>query len=391
LAVPPAQERSMPKSAAADPVAGPLIGHITTLKVAGVICAVILSGFALWALRRIMEPFVLALFLLIMVDGMARAMTRRNPKLPQKAALPAAFLVIVALFGLTIWVTADNAGDFAAQSATYTTRINALLDTAAQHLGLKVTPTLSGLLQKLNPGRFTGELAGFLSHFGEAAVFTLIYLGFLVASRQGFARKAQELFPTAAERGEATRIFDRIRHGVESYIWVQTVVGVIITIVSAILMAATGLSHIAFWCLIIFMANYIPAIGAAIGVLFPAAFGLMEFDGLWRAGVLIVGLEATHFAVSHIIQPRMQGKSLNVDPIVVLLALAFWGAVWGVVGAFLSTPLAVMTMAVLAEFKGTRPLAILLSSDGKPYAESKADTDDTQLSELSQSEPPPSL
>lgn len=151
--------------------------------------------------------------------------------------------------------------------------------------------------------------------------------------------------------------------------WVQTIVGVVITAISAGLMAATGLSHIPFWCLIIFLANYVPAIGAAIGVLFPAAFGLVEFNGFWRAAILIVGLEATHFAVSHVLQPRMQGKSLNVDPIVVLLALAFWGAIWGVVGAFLSTPLTVMAMAILAEFKGTRPLAILLSSDGKPYAD----------------------
>jgi predicted PurR-regulated permease PerM len=344
----------MTKSAA-EPSASVLIGHVTTLKVAGVICAVILTGFAFWALRRILEPFVLALFLLIMVDGLARA--------------------IVVLFAGIVWVTADNAGDFAGQSATYTARINALLESGAQHLGLKATPTLHGLLQQLNPGRFTGILAGFLSHFGEAAVFTLIYLGFMVASRQGFANKAQALFPTEGERREARRIFERVRRGVESYIWVQTVVGVIITAVSAILMAATGLSHIAFWCLIIVMANYIPAVGAAIGVLFPAAFGLMEFNGPWRAGILIVGLEATHFAVSHVIQPRMQGKSLNVDPIVVLFALAFWGAVWGVVGAFLSTPLAVMTMAILAEFEGTRPLAILLSSDGKPYAEINAGKD----------------
>jgi predicted PurR-regulated permease PerM len=153
--------------------------------------------------------------------------------------------------------------------------------------------------------------------------------------------------------------------------WVQTVVGVIITAVSAALMLATGLSHVPFWCLIIFLANYIPAIGAAVGVLFPVMFGLVEFDGLWRAVILVIGLEATHFAVSHVVQPRMQGKSLNVDPIVVLLALAFWGAVWGVVGAFLSTPLAVVAMAILAEFTGTRPLAILLSSDGKPYADLK--------------------
>ncbi|MDB5499600.1 MAG: hypothetical protein JWP28_3631 [Phenylobacterium sp.] len=347
--------------------------QLRSLQVAQIITATILTGFTLWALRRILEPFVLAVFLLIMIDGLARALRTHLPRFPRAAALPAAIAAILAIFGLTIWLTFDNASGFASESAVYATKINALLSRAAQHFGLTVTPTAASLIRELNPARFAGELATALSHFTEGAVFTLIYLGFLLASRRGFAEKAQAFFQTQDERSEAARIFERIRQGVERYIWVQTVVGLIITVLSAALMWATGLTHVAFWCAIIFLANYIPAIGAAIGVLFPAAFGLLEFDGVWRALVLVGGLEAIHFAVSHVVQPRMQGKSLNLDPIVILLALAFWGAVWGVIGAFLSTPLTVMAMAILAEFKATRPLAVLLSSDGKPYADLQSD------------------
>jgi AI-2 transport protein TqsA len=340
------------------------------VAISNICIAVILAGFTLWALRRILEPFVLALFLLMMIDGLARNLPTRIKGFPKEAALPAAITLIVAIFGLTLWLIADNAAAFAADSKLYTDRLNALLVTGAQHFGLSVTPTAADLIRKFDPGRYAGALAEGLGHFAEAAVFVLIYLGFLLASRRGFAAKARELFKTESERSEASRIFDRIRRGVESYVWVQTVIGLIITALSAILMFAVGLTHIPFWCVIIFLANYIPAIGAAIGILFPAAFGLVELDGAWRGLVLLGGLEVVHFAVSHVVQPRMQGRSLNVDPIVVLLALAFWGAVWGVVGAFLSTPLAVMAMAVLAEFSATRPLAVLLSSDGKPYGDS---------------------
>src|SRR5437879_9266020 len=343
--------------------------QLKSLQIAQIITATILTGFTLWALRRILEPFVLAVFLLFMIDGLAGALRNRAPGCPRVAALPAAIAAILAIFGLTIWLTLDNASGLAVDSAAYAARIDALLSLAAQHFGLTVTPTAASLIRELNPARFVGELATALSHFTEGMVFTLIYLGFLLASRRGFAAKAQALFQTQDERREAARIFDRVRTGVERYVWVQTVVGLIITVLSAAMMWATGLTHVGFWCAIIFLANYIPAIGAAIGVLFPAAFGLLEFDGVWRALVLLGGLEAIHFAVSHVVQPRMQGKSLNVDPIVVLLALAFWGVVWGVVGAFLSTPLTVMAMAILAEFKATRPLAVLLSSDGKPYAD----------------------
>jgi hypothetical protein len=62
----------------------------------------------------------------------------------------------------------------------------------------------------------------------------------------------------------------------------------------------------------------------------------------------------------------MQGDSLNMDPLVVLLSLAFWGALWGITGMFLSTPLTVLVMVILAQFEGSRWIAILLSANGDP-------------------------
>jgi AI-2 transport protein TqsA len=344
-----------------------VLSQVATVRVAVVILTVIAVGFTFWTLRGILTPFILAVFLLLMVDGLARGMRARIPGFPSAAALPAAIVFIVVLLGLSIWLIADNTAQFASQAPAYTVRLNSLLQTVSSQLGLQVPPTINEVIARANPTRFAGLIAAELSHVAEGAIFVLIYLGFLIASRHGFAKKTQYIFPNPDSRAEAALVFGRVRGGVESYIWVQTIVGVLIAVASAILMKITGLSHVMFWAFIIFLANYIPAIGAAIGVLFPALFGLLEFDDLMRPIVLIVGLEAVHFIVSHVIQPRMQGKSLNVDPIVVLLSLAFWGAIWGVTGAFLSTPLTVMAMAILAEFRGTRPLAALLSSDGKPF------------------------
>ena len=157
----------------------------------------------------------------------------------------------------------------------------------------------------------------------------MIYLGFLLASRRGFEAKGRQLFQNPDRRAEAGRVVERIRRGVESYIWVQTMVCIIIAAASAAMMSLVGLHHVLFWAFIIFLANYIPAIGGAIGVLLPPLFGLVELDGLWRPLILVAGLEASHFVVSHVVQPRMQGKNLNLDPLVVLLSLAFWACCGG--------------------------------------------------------------
>ncbi len=339
--------------------------RLAVLKIGVSIVAAILVAFAMWALRHILTPFILAVFLLLMIGGLEGALSRRF-RVPHKAALPAAIVLVVAFFAVAIWVISRNAATLFADSTLYAQRLNALLQMGSDRLGLRAAPTIDQLFRQLNPAQYIKAVATEAGHLLEGAVFVLIYLGFMLASRKSFENKLNELF--AEGERSAVEVFERIQHGVESYIWVQTVVGLIIAAASALMMWPTGIHHVLFWSFLIFLANYIPAIGAAIGVLLPPLFALVDQDSLWKPVALLVGLEAVHFTVSHVVQPRMQGQSLNIDPIVVLLSLAFWGVIFGLAGAFLSTPLTVIVMAVCAEFSATRGVAILLSDDGKPYA-----------------------
>lgn len=339
--------------------------RLATLKIGVAIIAVILAAFAVWALRHILTPFVLAVFMLLMIGGLENALSRFL-KVPHRLALPAAIVLVVAFFGLAIWMISRNAATIVGESGLYVDRLNLLLQMGSTKLGIQAAPTIDQLFRHLNPAQYFKVAAASVGHIIEGFVFVLIYLGFMLASRKSFKNKLTELFQDG-ESG-AVEVFQRIQHGVESYIWVQTVVGLIIAVASALMMWPTGIHHILFWAFLIFLANYIPAIGAAIGVLLPPLFALVDQDTIWEPIALLIGLEALHFTVSHIVQPRMQGQSLNIDPIVVLLSLAFWGVLLGLAGAFLSTPLTVIVMAVCAEFPATRGVAVLLSNDGKPYA-----------------------
>ncbi|HEX4183711.1 MAG TPA: AI-2E family transporter [Caulobacteraceae bacterium] len=344
-------------------------GPISALTAGVMVMVVIMTGGALWALRSLLEPFALAVFLLLMIDGMTRVMAERARWAPEWAVLTTAILVIVALFGLAVWATAHNAKIFIDQASDYADKLDELLAKASARFGVGIPSSFDELWTDINPKRYAGPVAEALRGIGESAIFVLIYLGFLLASRAGFEAKAARMFTSDLARTEAARVMARVRYGVERYIWVQTVTGLIIAVASAVIMMVMGLSHALFWAFIIFLAAYIPLVGSAIGVLIPPLFGLVEFSDPWSSVIMLVALELVHFVVSHVIQPRMQGRSLNLDPVVVLFGLAFWGLLWGLTGAFLSTPLTVTLMAILAEFRATRWLAVLLSSDGKPYAD----------------------
>jgi len=353
-------------SGESDPSKTPVTGESSASRNAQVLVAVILLGAAIFWLRDILTPLALAIFLLIMIDSFVRALKARAPMLPSWAPGPIVLTVVIAGFvGIAVMV-ADNAASFASQLMGYGPRLNGLIDRFAGMAGVDAPPSIDQLFDRLNPTRYVGVLAQALQDFASNAMFVLIYVGFLLASRAGFEKKVVRLFPERTERQEAVTVFHRIRDGVERYLWIQTVTGAVVAFGSWVVMSAVGLDNAVFWAFLIFVTGYIPIIGGLIGGLFPPLFAVVQFDTLWQAAVLLAALNGINFVISNVFLPRMQGNSLNLDPVVILLALAFWGALLGAPGMFLSTPLTVMAMVILAEFPRARWIAILLSGDGDP-------------------------
>lgn len=335
-----------------------------------VVCiAVVAAGAALLWLRGILTPLALAIFLLVMIDSFVRLLKAKAPRLPQWAPLTIALVVWVGFFLLTAFIVADNATSFIGQVTEYASRLNGLIERISNAVGVETPPSVQKLIAQLNLSARVGPFLQGLQDVASNAAFVLIYLGFLIASRAGFQKKIVRLFPQKAERADALEVFQRIRYGVERYLWIQTVTGFIIAVASWAVMQMVGLDNAFFWAFLILVAGYIPVIGGAVGVLVPPMFALIQFPTLGPAIILFASLNVINFIAGNVILPRMQGQSLNLDPVVVLLALAFWGAIWGVAGMFLSTPLTVMTMVILAQFKGTEWIAILLSGNGDPLGQ----------------------
>ena len=370
-ALPPPTVKAPMPSATAD----------TVSRNALVILATIAGGFLLYVLRDILTPLALAMFMATMIDGFARVLEARLPGLSRRFATPLAIVLSVAIFAAAAFFIADNGATFAGETGVYTARLNGLIARVAGMMGVEAPPSLTDLVHQLNPASYLGRIAGGLQSFLTTAVFVLVYLGFILASRRGWAKKTIGLFPSRVQRDEAVEAFLRIRNGIEQYLWVQTVTGLVIAAVSWVAMAVIGLDNAAFWAILIFIACYVPVLGGLIGIGAPTLFALVQFDTLWQAITLFAVMELTHAFVGNIILPRMQGRSLNMDPIVLLLGLAFWSTVWGLPGAFLSTPLMTVTMVILAQFTGTRWIAVLLSGDGDPGELKAGDVMDKDLDE----------
>ncbi|MBC6413034.1 MAG: AI-2E family transporter, partial [Hyphomonadaceae bacterium] len=110
-------------------------------------------------------------------------------------------------------------------------------------------------------------------------------------------------------------------------------------------------------------------------VVLPVLFALVQFDSLRVFAVFTIALTLVQAVFNNFVQPRMMGDSMNMSALVVILSLTLWGALWGGVGMFLSAPLTVITMIILAQFPATRWISVLLSVDGYPDDEKNPDND----------------
>ena len=160
----------------------------------------------------------------------------------------------------------------------------------------------------------------------------------------------------------------------EQYLWVQTSLSIINTSLTYVTLLALGLHNALFWAFVIFVLNYIPTIGSIVAGILPALFAFvqddwpayMPQDELWCAAAVFFGVSIWQFLIGNFLGPRMTSNSLNLSALVVLLSLAIWGALWGLPGMFLSAPLTVLVMIVLAQIPGARWIAVLMSANGNP-------------------------
>ncbi|HEY0446778.1 MAG TPA: AI-2E family transporter, partial [Allosphingosinicella sp.] len=152
-----------------------------------------------------------------------------------------------------------------------------------------------------------------------------------------------------------------------------TLTGVMLAAVSGLIMVAVGLDNALFWTIVLFLLSFIPVVGVTVGSVAPALFALLQFPTLWQAAIVFGGIQVAAFIVGNLIYPRMQADTQNIDPVATILALSFWGFLWGIPGAFLAVPLTLMLMIVCSQFENTRWVAVLLSNDGRPRLGSDVD------------------
>jgi len=357
----------MPIEPGATPTETRTLQTLSLLAVATVAIAV-----ALIYTRSLMVPFALAVLLSYMLSPLIDWLQDRA-RLPRWLAITASLLGILGFFvALTALISSSvaglgqNASLYEQRLQSLTEHVGAWLDANEIDLGQKdVVAAVKDLPLFDYLKRTLGGVMTFLSNF----FLVLIFVIYLVAGRR------------PKREGQTAELEAKIRAYLFTKITLSAITGVLTTIILLIL----GVDLALVFGLLAFLLNFIPNVGSLVATLLPLPVVLMQFDSPVMIVLAIALPGAVQMVIGNVFEPRMLGKSVDLNPITILLALIFWGLIWGIVGMLLATPLTAVRKVQLERFNITRPVARLMGSKKEDPAPPEQPSDDKQPGQSSES------
>ncbi|MBA2653083.1 MAG: AI-2E family transporter [Tatlockia sp.] len=327
-----------------------------------------ITGYLLIVGRSLLIPLVIAIFLwhlLNTIKGGVKQLPYIGIKLPDWLAMLLALVVVAIFFQILISIISNNVNDVIASAPRYQENLTNIFNNIDHRFHIKSMLSFDSFVKQLSVKNILISIYSVFTTITGSTILIALYLVFLFVEQHFLTQKLDALFPQKKSRQLVNNIRTHIVRDTQTYLGVKSLLSLLTATASWIIMICVGLDFAEFWALLIFFLDFIPNIGAMIATAFPALLALVQFES-WGPFIIVTGgIVAVQFVVGNFLEPRLLGKSLNLSGLVILFALALWGAVWGVLGMFLAIPITVMMMIIFAHFEATRPIAILLSQDGK--------------------------
>ncbi|QDV24256.1 AI-2E family transporter [Aureliella helgolandensis] len=193
-------------------------------------------------------------------------------------------------------------------------------------------------------GKLSSELLGLIS----TSVVVLIYVFFLLLG--------------SVETTPQTGYWIALDQQVRSYLFLKTIISILTGAAFGCALWIFGVPMSLSFGVLAFLLNYIPNVGPLVASLLPIPFILLNPDGtlMWMVGAISV-TTAIQVVSGSVIEPKLMGESSDLHPVVILLALMFWGMMWGITGMFLATPITAGIKIVLESTESTKPFANILA------------------------------
>lgn len=194
-------------------------------------------------------------------------------------------------------------------------------------------------------------------------VVMFILLFFMLASGDVFLRKLVRMIPSFEDKRRAVEIAREIEDRVSRYLRTVTVINLGLGFAVGLAAFFVGLENYILWGVLAFMLNFIPYLGALLGITASLLVSLLSFESLGYAFVLPAIYTVLNLIEGNLVTPIVVGRLLTLNTVMVFIFLMFWGWIWGIAGALLAVPILATLKIICDHIKPLVPIGEFIGGE----------------------------
>ena len=328
--------------------------------------------YTIYFVRSLVLPFVLALLLSYLLRPIVRFLARA--KIPPIIGSALLLISLVALLGYGISFLAEPAAGWLEKAPLSLQQLQRKLvpfrkpmEKVAQASGAIENLTATGSPKNKTPTvevkqhPLTDRLVGQTPELILSALTTIILLYFLLAYDGVFLAKLIKLMPTLSDKKRAVSIAHEIAGQISRYLSTITVINCGLGLAVGTTVGMLGLPNPLMWGAMVAVLNFIPYLGALTGIVCMTLGAILSFDSVGYAMLFPASYLFLATLEGNFLTPMVMGRSLTLNPVLVLLSLTFWGWMWGIVGVVLAVPILAVFKIFCSHIEPMEPLAEFIS------------------------------
>ena len=331
---------------------------------------ILAAFYTIYFLRAVLLPIVLAWLLSYLLRPIVRTLSRI--KIPPLLGAALILLALLSIVTLGVSALAVPASGWLAKAPSGLQELQhklmpmkrsiAQMAKAGGEIEKLATPNSSSTAAvEVQRHPITETLYVHTPEFISSMILLVILLFFLLAYDGVFIGKLIKLLPSFSDKKRAVSIAQDIESQVSRYLFTVTMINCCLGIAVGTTVGLLGLPNPVMWGVMVAVLNFVPYLGALTGIICMTIGAILSFDSLGYALIFPAVYLGFGALEGNFITPWVMGRSLTLNPVLILLSLVFWGWMWGIAGVIIAVPILAAFKIFCAHIKPMEPLAEFLS------------------------------
>jgi len=209
-------------------------------------------------------------------------------------------------------------------------------------------------------------------------LLTLTLCFFLLVSRELFYRKVLRVMPTLSDKKRALQVAYDIERDVSRYLLTVSAINIMLGACVGGALWLLGMPNPLLWGVIAGLLNFLPYIGAILGIVATGVMAIVSFPTVAEAAAVPAVYLLFTVLEGQFITPWLLGRRFSLNTVVILLSIAFWGFMWGAVGVFVAVPMLIVLRVLCDRIEGLAALGEFVSGEAVAAEDAAAEAPQEQ-------------